>query len=136
METIIFGGVFEWEGFGNGFGKWKSRCYLQLSIHPVSHMTVAVATDLGGSNGTSITNAAEHLAGLVSTQFEIIPEKLTWIEHYLENPLKKQTETFDLVSFERAGRGFAKPNWRPIDRAFAEELAGCPIHNPQPSPQE
>ena len=131
MTPKIFEGLFKWQGFGNGFGLWESRCYLQISVNPQSEMTVAVATDLGaGDNGTSVTNAAEHLAGLVSQQFEIIPEKLTWIEHYLGGPGRHEGETFDLVSFQRAGRGFSNPSWRRIEKAFAEELAGCRISYP------
>jgi hypothetical protein len=55
--------LFRWRGFGDGFGTWESKC--RLRIYEAPARAVVIATELPENTGTSITNAAEHLATLV-----------------------------------------------------------------------
>lgn len=124
--------LFEWQGFGNGFGKWESMCRIRVYEH--EERQIIVATELPENTGTSITNAAENLAILVINKYELDLKRVVWIEHY--SKIKHQDESFDIVSFKMAPgpanplnprelrMALADPAWKRIKKAHVESLCG------------
>ncbi|BAZ18835.1 hypothetical protein NIES4071_107200 (plasmid) [Calothrix sp. NIES-4071] len=97
MHQII-STIYNWKGFGDGFGKWDSKC--QLSIYDTKNNTIVVVSDLGYGSGTSITNCAAQLCTLVVKDYNLNPEKLIWIEHYPKSSSRSFPESYDLVNFD------------------------------------
>lgn len=114
--------TYRWQGFGDGFGKWESRCRLRIfRSHPEA--IVVVASDQGGDTGTTITNCAEHLATAVVKEYAVDPAVLTWIEHLPESEAQ-----FSLVEFDWSDRQKAsRPRWRYLTREEAEAIAGMAL---------
>lgn len=87
-----------------GFNDRESFCRIRVYEEP-DRPYVVIATQLLGSDGTSITNFAEHLAAQVSLQLEHIERGMIWIEHYPEGSRKSSFarslmgETFSEVRF-------------------------------------
>jgi hypothetical protein len=105
--------------------------------------TAVIATELSDNPGTSITNAAEYVAGEACRHLDIDPRRLVWVEHYPADPCfvcsgigerrglrcpachgrgtRRENATYDLVSFAHITPGaeifFHEPNWRPIKDA-------------------
>ena len=116
-------------------GSWKCDCVCRLEIIPLADgRTAVIATELPDNPGTSVTNAAEHLAEEVCRLYEIAAEKLVWIETYGYESPTRTPRTFDLVTFVRpAGRRiplrpgdrhqeFEQPRWQPMSDAFWRAL--------------
>jgi hypothetical protein len=116
----LFDGQASWNGFGDGFGAWKSSC--RLVVFREGDRSVVVASD-EGAEGTSITNGAEHLAQKTVSQHGLDPAKMAWIEHYAHRTPGEEEETLDLVEFKWANGMASKPKWFRIgDRGFEREL--------------
>jgi hypothetical protein len=124
--------IFCWKGWGNGFGNWLSKCRLRIIEH--GDKTIVIATELPDNHGTSITNCAEYLATLVVRQYELFPDRLIWIEHYLERSFGKYdrlAESYDLVELDWDGERFATPpRWKRITPETVEQLIGQPLSSP------
>lgn len=134
--------IFKWQGFANGFGKWESKCRLRLYEH--EGLDVVVATEIPENEGTSITNCAENLMGLVSAEFDMDMQKMVWIEHYPakfkvspdgRSEFEEREETYDLTLVDllikqhpmnpKLSLAYAKsPRWKRIAKAHAESLCG------------
>ena len=110
METTTQETEFHWRGWGDGTGNWDSWCALR--IRQTSTRDLVLVTDLGLDTGTSITNAAEHVATLVVHQYGLRPTRLVWIEHFPRSLTGKAT--WDLVTFDWDGQRFSRPAWRPL----------------------
>lgn len=109
-----------------GFGKWDSRCRIRI-FHPHPEQIVVIASDLGGDNGTSITNCAEGLATLVVRDFALDPVLLLWIEHYPYNRQEDPHAEFSRVQFAWNGSKATNARWSPISQQEAEALCGCKL---------
>ena len=77
---------------------------------------VAIATDLPNS-GKSITNAAEQLAEQICQHYEIPPEQLILIEHYL--PEASAPEEFSLIEFLFSQSRRVNLQWKTISELEA-----------------
>jgi hypothetical protein len=69
--------------------------------------------------------------------FDIVPDRLIWIEHYSERPISRResfSESFDLVTFTRNDDLFSSPRWSPLDKA--EAIAITKGKKPEPQPQD
>jgi len=113
-----------------GFHGCQSECGLSVIRLPDGR-TAVICTELPNNKGTSITNFAEDLAGLVCTEHGINPAKLVWIEHYPPDDsrtgLRHGKPSWDLVTFAVAlhdGKRvvFEQPQWRPMREADWREL--------------
>src|SRR5881392_1844171 len=85
-----------------GFHGCDAWCALEI-LKGKDGKTVVIATEVKDNAGTSITNAAEHLAYWVCIEFSIHPSKLVWIEHYgypAPDDWKCHPRTYDRVSFD------------------------------------
>ena len=112
--------VFHWQGFGDGFGEWESKC--RLRIYETAQQAVVIATEFPDNPGTSVTNAAKQIATLVVQQYELNSQSLVWIEHY---PPEGDLEGgFDLVEFTWKGRHSHAPRWRRLSKEDVEQLTG------------
>jgi len=69
--------LFSWQGFGDGFGQWQSRC--RLCVVPLERRWIVILDDTG-NRGTSITNCIEHIAPLIAGQFGFAVEDADWFE--------------------------------------------------------
>lgn len=118
--------TYTWRGFGNGFGKWDSRCRIRV-FRPHPEQIVVIASDLGEDSGTSITNCAEGLANLVVRDFALDPDLLLWIEHYPYYRQEDPKAEFSRVQFAWSGCQATKARWSPISRQEAEALCGCKL---------
>jgi hypothetical protein len=103
-----------------GFHGCDAWCALEI-LKGKDGKTVVIATEVKDNPGTSITNAAEHLAYWVCVEFSIDPSKLVWIEHYgypAPGDWKRHPRTYDLVTFDILPPGhdavFAHATWRPM----------------------
>ncbi len=88
---------------------------------------MVILTELPDNQGPSVTNTYEQVAQMVVRDFEINPAKVTWVEHYPQQPGHK--ETFDFVEFTIAGwKITSEPTWRSGSKekvlAILQEL-GC-----------
>ena len=63
---------------------------------PERDLFVVVCSELPGSRGGSVTDAAERIAGSVIDALGL-PVPLVWIEHHPPETTDGATETFDLV---------------------------------------
>lgn len=133
MKTID--DIFEWEGFGNGFGKWQSKC--RLRFYEVGEITFVIATELPDNAGTSITNCAENLCIIALNKYNIDLRRVVWIEHYPgeQGIFKSDRETFDLVTFDivpmpnplapkEVRVKLQNPKWKRLKREHVESLIG------------
>ncbi len=134
--------IYEWKGFGDGFGKWDSKC--RIRIYENDDAQIVVATELSDNTGTSITNCCEIIAGKILADFGLDFRKFVWIEHNVSQDIdrgiyekKSQAdfETFDLLGFEIEARPnpltpnipkarFVKPQWKRIKKEHVESLIG------------
>ena len=104
--------------------KCRVRVYLPADVE--RDAPVVICSELADNPGTTITNAAEWIAGDVIRRHKLsVP---VWIEHH-------PPEVFDLVVFshyeirevERGGvsrREIGSPTWKLLDRATVEVLVG------------
>src|SRR5438552_13682293 len=84
-----------------GFHGCDAWCALEI-LEGKDGKTVVIATEVKDNPGTSITNAAEHLAYWVCIEFSIDTSKLVWIEHYgypAPGDWRRHPRTYDLVTF-------------------------------------
>lgn len=118
--------IYTWTGFGNGFGKWDSRCRIRI-FRPHPEQIVVIASDLGEDSGTSITNCADSLATLIVRDFCLDPDLLLWIEHYPRNREKYPQAEFSRVHITWNGRKATQVRWSPMSQQEAEALCGCKL---------
>ena len=86
--------IYDYKGF---FG---CACQCDIEVHRHTDFDVVVATEVPDNEGTSITNMAEQLATQVCKAFDIVPDRLIWIEHYPERPISRREPFFDTVLVE------------------------------------
>lgn len=118
--------LYEFRGFHN----CESKCQLDFYAGPLGEVVV-VATELPDNEGTSITNMAERLAGLVCEEWGINVERLLWIEHYPEGKSDSlddaSAESWDLVTFQIRGGHLHSPEWRALDPGELGILTATPL---------
>ena len=78
--------------------------------HLVVVDNLVIATELPDNPGMSITNCAEHLAGLVCNAYNIRRNRLIWLEHYDGRVHEWETVQFDL---DAEGK-FGPPDWHRV----------------------
>lgn len=128
-----------------GLHNRPSCCRLHVfQERPERPCSVVVVTELDDNPGTSVTNAAEHLATVVCDLYTLDPERLRWIEHY---PRRKGCKSeFDWVVFKRQYIGFPTthpvvfddPTWYPMTDAHWGACGVSPtdIVDLPPTPKE
>jgi hypothetical protein len=81
-------------------GEWGERSHCRFRLYEQPAQTVVIATELPDNPGTSVTTFAEYLATMICTQYELLPERLRWIEHHPGRGAHgRRVESFDLVTF-------------------------------------
>lgn len=89
---------FRFRGF-HGRAAW---CRLEV-LPRTDGRVVVIATEVPDNPGTSVTNAAEHLASFACDRLGIHTDRLVWVEHYGDLPGKASPTDrgYDLVTFAR-----------------------------------
>ncbi len=119
-----------------GYHGCLSRCRIQVYDNGSERPYVVIATELEDNPGTSITNAAEIVAGEVWKLLEKPARTMVWIEHYPdrcflgERPMLR--EQWDLVRFEQVGNCFLRPKWRRISKEEVERICEGAIFDLSP----
>lgn len=120
---------FHFKGYGNCDSRCRVRIY-SVQSDPQSkfkhslHMgdKVVILTQLEGDVGTSVTNASEIIANLVSDEHALEPLRTVWIEHY---NYPGHTETFDRVTYELGLLlQYKSAKWNHITREIVADLIG------------
>ena len=108
--------------FGDGHpascATWESYC--RLRIYRKSSYHVVVLSEPEEESGTSVTNAAEHLATRIALHFNLDPLTTVWVEHYGE--WREGGETFDFVTFTWESGVASSPKWCRTNRDAVEAL--------------
>ena len=122
--------------FFRSAGGRPSHCRVRIYLpDDVLDAPVVVCSELPNNLGGSITNSAEMIAAEVIQDNEL-PTQLVWIEHWPDESMGREEETFDLVVFSsyevtemasylretRAWIGDA--TWKRLDRTTVEVLVG------------
>jgi hypothetical protein len=127
--------------YGKGLRILRSQCRIRIySPDDPKDAPVVICSELASNLGTSVTEAAQSIAGEVIEHHDL--SRLVWIEHYPPEATNGRDETFDLVAFSsssyevrqisRGGGGarhhnIGKPSWKPLDRKTVEALIGQPV---------
>lgn len=132
--------IFTWQGFGNGFGKWDSKCRIRVYNH--DGVDVVVATELHDNAGTSLTNCIENVTMMVMKKLELNHQKLVVIQHEpdFNSGLfgsKKEMGQFSSVDFQMmvkkneldpTGKSqtaiLVSPTWKPLKLHHVESIIG------------
>ena len=123
--------------YESGVGR-PSQCRIRIYLPADEERDapVVICSELPNNPGTSITNAAEWIAGDVIKHHKLsVP---VWIEHYPLEATYGRQETFDLVLFSSyevretitAGQRrymIGSPTWKRLDRATVEVLVGAEV---------
>ncbi|MFB6271975.1 MAG: hypothetical protein ABEL51_03670 [Salinibacter sp.] len=135
--------ILTWTGWGHSErnlpeqGNWESRCRLRIYRHEGGSQVVVLTQSYDEDSpcyngGTSITNASENVATLVVNRYGLDPERVTFIEHYIDRTVDPDDplgpETFDLIEYDWSG-WIAKspPRWSHLGRERAEDLVGVSL---------
>jgi len=123
--------------YGKGFRVLRSQCRIRIySPDDPKDAPVVICSELANNLGTSVTEAAQIIAGEVIEHHGL--SRPVWIEHYPPEATNGRDETFDLVAFSssyevrqipRGGGGarhhnIGKPSWKSVDRKTLEALIG------------
>jgi hypothetical protein len=128
---------------------WGEKATCRIRIYERPAYTVVIATELAENPKTSITNFAEYLATMICAQYEILPERLRWIEHHPVQGARGQFfASCDLVTFTfhpepppwleepfwniayrqcPALVHFTDPQWKCLTKEEMEALIGEPL---------
>lgn len=126
--------------YGKGLLVLRSQCRVRIYLSDDPKDTpVVICSELASNLGTSVTEAAQSIAGEVIEHHDL--SRPVWIEHYPPEATNGRDETFDLVAFSssyevreilRGGGGcgahnIGKPSWKSLDRKTVEALIGQPV---------
>ena len=122
--------------YGKGLRVLRSQCRVRIYVaDDPKDAEVVICSELANNLGTSVTEAAQTIAGEVIKHHDL--SRPVWIEHYPPEATNGWDETFDLVAFSSyevreipCGGGGArhhnigKLSWKPLDRKTVEALIG------------
>ena len=84
--------------YGKGLRVFRSQCRIRIYSPDVpKDAPVVICSELANNLGTSVTEAAQTIAGEVIEHHDL--SRLVWIEHYPPEATNGRTETFELVAF-------------------------------------
>ena len=75
----------------------------------------------------SIKSCASHIATMVTTEFDIKPQRMMWIEYYPEQKYGRKEdrtipEKYDAVEFLWKGDKAIEPKWRTLKPPLLEQV--------------
>ncbi|SPD71845.1 conserved hypothetical protein [uncultured Desulfobacterium sp.] len=123
---LIYDGVYHWKGWGGKLRLASGTCRLRIFdqkekasnslvlLRPI----VVIVSDLPG-NTVSIRSCAGHLATTVTRQFNIIHQRMLWVEFYPSviygaDPIRIMPERYESVEFRWKQDLAIDPKWRPL----------------------
>jgi hypothetical protein len=127
--------------YGKGLRFLRSQCRIRIYLSEDPKDTpVVICSELANNLGTSVTEAAQSIAGEVIEHHHL--SRSVWIEHYPPEATNGWDETFDLVAFSSSSyevreiphgggdtrhHNIGKPSWKSLDRKTVEALIGQPV---------
>ena len=129
--------------YGKGLRFLRSQCRIRIYLSEDPKDTpVVICSELANNLGTSVTEAAQSIAGEVIEHHHL--SRPVWIEHYPPEATNGWDETFDLVAFSSSSSSYevreilhsggdarhhniGKPSWKSLDRKTVEALIGQPV---------
>jgi hypothetical protein len=123
---LIYDGLFRYVGW------WESQCCCWLRVYTDDagqRPHVAIVSELAHNTGTSVTNMAERLRGMVAHKLDLDPDCLLWVEHYPPSTANRPDgERYSVVVFvDERGRKMRYPTWQHRTRGRVEDLIGQPL---------
>ena len=125
---------------GKGLRVLRSQCRVRIYVaDDPKDAEVVICSELANNLGTSVTEAAQTIAGEVIKHHDL--SRPVWIEHYPPEATNGWDETFDLVAFSSSSyevreiphggdarrHNIGKPSWKSLDRKTVEALIGQPV---------
>lgn len=147
---LIHDDTFTWEGFGGVYQLASGQCRLRifdLSRQPGGNITylrpvVVVVSDLppetSDFQSMSVRSCAGHIATLVAEQFNIAPQRMTYVEYYPSSTYGNQNQhtipaRLDVVEFSWFENKALHPKWRPLGSPLDEAVASLIVDTEQPT---
>lgn len=138
---LVHDGIFEWEGFGGMLDLAAGSCRLRIidltkssqkNVAPIKPMVVVVS-DLPGQEGglkkVSVRSCASHIATRVTEEFNIVPQRMVYVEYYPASTYGDQNqhqipEKYDAVDFVWHEGKAMHPKWRSLEDPLVAAIAG------------
>ncbi len=134
---LIHDDIFTWKGFGGVYQLAAGRCRLRIldltrgEQCNVTHLKpiVVVVSDLPHSNpgyrSISVRSCASHIATTVAQQFNIAPQRMTYVEYYPSSSYGANHQhviptKIDAVEFSWFDDKAMHPKWRPLPSPLIE----------------
>ena len=136
---LIHDDIFTWKGFGGVYQLAAGRCRLRIfdlakaDMRNVTHLkpVVVVVSDLPhngpGYRSMSVRSCASHIATSVARQFNIGPQRMTYVEFYPASKYGTDNQhlipaKIDLVEFSWFDDRAMHPKWRPLASPLLETV--------------
>lgn len=137
---IIHDDLFAWVGFGGALDLAAGQCRLRIidlaksGQKNVAHMKpiVVVVSDLSSETvhlkEVSVRSCASHVATRVTTEFNIPPQRMVYVEYYPASTYGDQNQhhipaKFDAVEFVWTEGKALHPSWRTLEEPLSTILA-------------
>lgn len=117
-------------GYPGYFGH-QSFCRLRVYWVSKDRPWYVVVTELQDNPGTSVTNRAEVIRDLASSELAIPRDSMVWIEHYhYPNAKPEDRNRFSTVTFDVDDLGRSRcPRWQHLEASTLERWIGEPIQD-------
>ncbi|KGF72208.1 hypothetical protein DO97_11195 [Neosynechococcus sphagnicola sy1] len=102
---------------------WQLHCHLRIFQQHPGHKIVMVS-DRGCETGWFIPYKLEQLATRIVQDFQLNPDRLTWIEHDPNDGSRQDCIEFSQVVFQWQDGKATDPQWRAIDDQLAALIIG------------
>lgn len=131
---LIHDDIYRWEGFGGKYRLGHGQCHLRifdLSKGSSEGMTflkpmVVVVSDFGDGKST-VKSTAGHIATGVTRDFNIVPNRMTWVEYHPRRTYGTENEhvipaRYEVVEFAWHDGKAIHPQWRPLNPPLLDTL--------------
>jgi len=139
VAMLIHDDIFTWKGFGGVYQLAAGRCRLRIfDLSRGDHRNVTllkpivvVVSDLphtgSGLRSVSVRSCTSHIATCVAHQFNIAPQRMTYVEYYPASHYGVNNEhvipaKFDAVEFTWFDDKAMHPKWRPLPSPMLETV--------------
>ena len=137
---LIHDDIFSWKGFGGVYQLAAGRCRLRIfdldrgDRQGVTHLKpmLVIVCDLPGGaadlKSMSVRSCASHIATSVVRQFNIPPQRMTYVEYYPRSAYGDRGQyvipaKIDAVEFTWFGDKAMHPKWRPLAAPLLETVS-------------
>ncbi len=121
---LLYDDTYAWEGWGGQLRLASGKCHLRIfdlskgDSKGLAHLKpmVVIVCDVAGSP-MSVRSCAGHIATKVTTEFNIDPSRMLYVEYYPssvygEHGERRIEEQYDVVDFRWHNDKAMHPRWR------------------------